>query len=252
MTAEPAARPATDPHREARAELAAAFRWTARLGMHEAVANHFSLAVSADGARFLMNPRGRHFARMRASDLLLLDARDETTMQRPDAPDPTAWRIHGAMHRKAPHARCVLHAHPKHATALAALADSTVYPIDQNTMRFYGRVALDEAYDGLALDEGVERLPEVLGEHSVLLMANHGVMVVGASVAEAFDELYYFERACETLVTAYATGRPLRVAPAEVAERTARQWEDYPADTAAAHFAELRAILEAEEPDYRE
>ena len=89
----------------ARGDLAAAFRWTARLGMHESVANHFSLAVDAAGRRFLINPNGRHFSRIRARDLLELDADDPGTMNRPDAPDPTAWGLHGAIHRACPHAR---------------------------------------------------------------------------------------------------------------------------------------------------
>lgn len=237
---------------EARADLAAAFRWAARLGMHEGVANHFSLAVSADGARFLVNPAGRHFSRVRASELLLLDANDEGTTQHPDTLNPTAWCIHAAMHRRLPNARCVLHLHPKYATVIAALEDCTIPPIDQNTMRFHGRVAVDDAYGGMALGEEAERLPEVLGDRSVLLMANHGVMVVGPSVAEAFDELYYLERACETVVTAYATGKPLRLAPPDVAARTARQWRDYPGNPAGLHFRELRRILDEEEPDYRD
>ena len=110
----------------ARIDLAAAFRWFARLGMHEAVANHLSVAVSADGSRFLMNPRGRHFSRVRASDLLLLDANDRATLTRPNAPDPTAWYIHGRLHALLPQARCVMHLHPKFATALDGLADSTM------------------------------------------------------------------------------------------------------------------------------
>ena len=91
-------------HWAERCDLAAAFRWTARLNMHEAVANHFSLAVNPDGTRFLMNPNGRHFSRIRASALLEIDANDPTTLSRPDAPDPTAWGLHGAIHRAAgPH-----------------------------------------------------------------------------------------------------------------------------------------------------
>ncbi|HVI91377.1 MAG TPA: class II aldolase/adducin family protein, partial [Dongiaceae bacterium] len=133
---------------QARIDLAATFRWFARLNMHESVANHFSLAVSADGSRFLMNPRGRHFSRIKASDLILLDARDATTMSRPDAPDPTAWYIHGRLHALLPQARCVMHLHPKYATALAALEDNSMPPIDQNTMRFYQRIASDDAFGG--------------------------------------------------------------------------------------------------------
>src|SRR5216684_5501448 len=93
--------PAAD-HRTARMDLAAAFRWFARLKMHESVANHLSVAVSADGAKFLINPRGRHFSRMSACDLLLLDARDPATLDRSDAPDPTAWHLHASLHARMP------------------------------------------------------------------------------------------------------------------------------------------------------
>ncbi|WP_425450261.1 class II aldolase and adducin N-terminal domain-containing protein [Virgifigura deserti] len=237
-------------HRQERIELAAAFRWTARLNMHEAVANHFSLALSDDGSRFLINPNGRHFSRIRASDLLLLDAGDPATMDRPDAPDPTAWAIHGAMHRNVPQARCVLHVHAKHATVLASLRDSSVPPIDQNTMRFYERIAIDDGFDGMGLGDEGERLSRCIGNHNLLVLGNHGVLVVGATVAQAFDTLYYFERACETLITAYMTGKELRIASDEVARKTAQQWAEYP-DLAENHFRELLAILDEEEPDYR-
>jgi ribulose-5-phosphate 4-epimerase/fuculose-1-phosphate aldolase len=238
--------------RNARIDLAAAFRWFARLGMHEGVANHLSVAVSADGRQFLMNPRGRHFSRMRASDLLLLDAGDQATLARPDAPDPTAWYIHGRLHARLPQARCVMHLHPKFSTALAGLADSTMYPTDQNTMRFYGRVAMDETYAGMALaDEEGDRLAGLLGNRSVLMMGNHGVLIVGTTIAHAFDEMYYFERAAETLMTCYASNRPLRIAPNDVAQITAQQWLDYP-HLADDHLAEVKAILDREAPDYRD
>jgi ribulose-5-phosphate 4-epimerase/fuculose-1-phosphate aldolase len=238
--------------RQARIDLAAAFRWFAHLGMHEGVANHLSVAVSADGRRFLMNPRGRHFSRIRASDLLLLDADDRATLARPDAPDPTAWCIHGRLHARLPQARCVMHLHPKFSTALAGLADSTMVPIDQNTMRFHGRVAMDEAFAGMALaDEEGDRLAGLLGNRSALMMGNHGVLIAGATVAQAFDEMYHFERAAETLMTCYASNRPLRIAPDEVAQTTAQQWLDYP-HLADDHLAEVKAILDREAPDYRD
>ena len=90
------------PHYEERVDLAAAFRWTARLNMHEAVANHFSLSVNEDGTKFLMNPNQVHFSRIKASDLLLIDANDPETLSGPNAPDPTAWGLHGAIHRNVP------------------------------------------------------------------------------------------------------------------------------------------------------
>ena len=234
-----------------RIALACAFRWAARLDLHEAVANHFSLAVDDAGTRFLMNPRGRHFARVRASELLLLDAADERTMQRPDAPDPTAWALHGAIHRQVRHARCLLHVHSKYATVLACLADPTLPPIDQNAMRFRGRVTVDEEFQGMGLDDEAERVARVAGAAPILLLRHHGVMVIGESVARAFDDLYYFERACATYITALQTGRELRVVSGEVAARTERQWRDYP-DLSDDHFRELQAILDREDPSYRD
>ena len=236
---------------DARANLAAAFRWTARLGMHEGVANHFSLAVSTDGKQFLMNPDARHFSRIKASELLLLDADDPATMNRTDAPDPTAWTLHGRIHANLPQARCVLHAHPKHATVLASLGDSTIYPIDQNTARFFEKIALDDGFGGMALgdDEG-DRIAKKLGNRSILMMGNHGVMVLGNTVAEAFDTLYYLERAAETQVIAYMTGKPLRLLSDETARRTAQQWADYP-EIGEKHFSELKRLLDEDEPGYR-
>jgi ribulose-5-phosphate 4-epimerase/fuculose-1-phosphate aldolase len=235
---------------QARIELAAAFRLAVRFDWHEAVANHFSLSVSEDGRRFLLNPRWRHFSRVRASELLLLDADDPGTMQRPGAPDETAWRIHGRIHALLPQARCVLHLHTPYATALASLQDPEIKPIEQNTARYWRRVAYDRAFTGMATtdDEG-ERLARILGDKRVLMMGNHGVLTAAPTVAEAFDLMYYLERACRTLVLAYSTGQPLSVMTPEVAERTAQDWDDFGAD-GAAHFHELKALLDREEPDY--
>ena len=107
------------PHlNQLRADLACAFRWTARLGWHEGVANHFSVAVDADGAKFLMNPAGRHFSRIRANDLLLLDSAATPT----DDIDPTAWCLHGYLHRHVPAARCILHTHAPYVTAFGVFS----------------------------------------------------------------------------------------------------------------------------------
>ena len=130
--------------------------------MHEAVANHFSLAVNDDGTQFLMNPNQVHFSRIKASDLLLIDANDPETMTGPNAPDPTAWGLHGAIHRNVPHARCVMHVHSIHATVLASLADSTLPPIDQNSAMFFNRQVVDENYGGLAFEEEGERCAQLL------------------------------------------------------------------------------------------
>ncbi|MBT6094207.1 MAG: hypothetical protein HOH04_04950 [Rhodospirillaceae bacterium] len=238
-------------HWDERVDLACAFRWAVRYNMHEGVANHFSLAVSDDGSQFLLNPNATHFSRVRAGGLLLVDGNDTETMSRPNAPDETAWCLHGAIHRNVPEARCILHTHSKYALALACLEDSTLPPIDQNSMRYFNRVAIDDGFNGLGLDEEAERVSRTMrGGKPVLVMGNHGIMVVGPTVALAFDMLFYFERACETYITALSTGKPLRVASDDVAEKTARQWESYP-NVAENHFFALRDILDEEEPDYR-
>lgn len=238
-------------HPTERADMAAALRWTARMNMHEAVGNHFSLAVSDDGTRFLINPNARHFARIRSSDLIEIDANDPRTMDRPDAPDPTAWGLHGAIHRACPHARCVMHVHSIHATVLASLADARLPAIDQNTAMFFGRTVIDEDYNGFAFEGEGDRCATLLSDPKVfaMIMGNHGVLVVGNTVAEAFNRLYYFERAAETYIRALQTGRPLRVMSDAVAEKTAQDWESY-TDFAAAHLSELRAILDGEGSDY--
>lgn len=229
--------------RTARVELAAMFRMAAHYNWHESIANHFSLAVSDDGKQFLINPKWVHFDNITASSLLHVDADDPETMNRPDAPDPTAWVIHGHLHRALPQARCVLHVHSPYATAIASLADPEIKPIDQNTARFYNRVAYDLGYDGMADndDEGA-RLASLLGNKSVMMMGNHGVLVTGPNVAEAFDTLYYLERACQTLVLAYSTGKPLSVLSDEVAEKTAQSWEDY-VGSAEAHFHQTKILM---------
>lgn len=238
-------------HWEERVDLAAAFRWTARLNMHEGVANHFSLAVNDDGTRFLMNPNQRHFARIKASELLILDANDPTTMERPDAPDPTAWGLHGSIHRLCPHARCVMHVHSIHATVLASLADSTLPPIDQNCATFYNRIVVDDHYGGLAFEEEGTRCAAMLTDPKtkVMVMGNHGVLVIGDSVADTFNRLYYFERAAETYIRALQTGKPLRILPDEIAEKTAQELESYP-EQAELHLAELKAMLDDEGDSY--
>jgi ribulose-5-phosphate 4-epimerase/fuculose-1-phosphate aldolase len=234
-----------------RVDMAAAFRWTARLNMHEAVANHFSLAVNADGSRFLINPNGRHFGRITASSLVEIDANDPATMNRPDAPDPTAWGLHGSIHRALPHARCVLHIHSIHATVLASLADSRLPAIDQNTAMFFGRHVVDEQYGGMAFEEEGARCASLLANPKIttMVMGNHGVLVVGQTVAEAFNRLYYFERAAETYIRALQTGQPLRVLPDAVAEKTAREWEAYPG-FAEAHLREIKAMLDESGDSY--
>lgn len=238
-------------HWAERVDLAAAFRWSVKLNLHEAVANHFSLAVNDTGSKFLMNPKWKHFARLKASDMIEVDANDPTTMDRPDAPDPTAWGLHGSIHRALPHARCLIHVHSIHATVLASLADSRLPPIDQNSAMFFGRHVVDNHFGGMAFADEAARCADMLSDPKIttLVMGNHGVLIIGATVAETFNRLTYFERAAETYIRALQTGQPLRVLSDEIAEKTAQEWEDY-GDYAQAHLSEIKALLDEEGANY--
>jgi ribulose-5-phosphate 4-epimerase/fuculose-1-phosphate aldolase len=240
----------SEEEKQARIDLAAAFRLAEHFDWHEAVANHFSLAISPDGKQFLMNPRWKHFSHIRASDLLLLNVDDRETMNRPDAPDLTAWSLHGRLHAALPHARCIIHLHPPYATALASLADPELKPIDQNSARFFNRVAYDMQYGGMAnTDAEGDRLARLMGNRQVMMMGNHGVLVCASSVAEAFDISYYLERAARNLMLAYASGQKLHVMTDAIAEKTAQEWE---ADREQfhSHFAEMKKILDSKDPSY--
>ena len=251
MTVVPHPSTHNDPHWDLRVDLAACFRWAVREKWHEGVSNHFSAVVDEGGRRFLMNRNQIHFSRVTASNLLLLDADDPDVMQTPDAPDPTAWGLHGSVHRHVPHARVALHMHPKYATVLASLADSSMPAIDQNTAMFYERLIIDDGFSGLAFEDEGARCARLFDDprKKVMVMGNHGVLVIGATVAEAFNRLYFFERAAETLITAYMTQRPLRELSHEVASKTAADLDDYPGQ-AERHLAEIKLILDRAEPDY--
>jgi ribulose-5-phosphate 4-epimerase/fuculose-1-phosphate aldolase len=172
-------------------------------------------------------------------------------MDRPDAPDPTAWGLHGSIHRALPHARCLMHVHSIHATVLASLADSSLPPIDQNSAMFFNRHTVDAHYGGMAFAEEAARCADMLQDPKIttLIMGNHGVLIIGQTVADAFNRLTYFERAAETYIRALQTGKPLRVLSDEVAEKTAREWEAYPA-FADFHLREIKALLDEEGATY--
>ena len=235
-----------------RVDLAAAFRWTERLNLHEAVANHFSLAVNKDGSQFLINPSQMHFSRIRSSDLLLLDANNSETLHQMEAPDPTAWGLHGALHRLCPHAKCAMHVHPTYATVLSTLMDSNLPPIDQSSAMFYNRVIIDTEYGGLAFESEGERCAALFKDKKkfVMVMGNHGVLVIGETVSETFDRLYYFERAAQTYILALQTGKPLRIMSDSIAESVASEIENYPQKSK--HLEEIKKVLDAEKSNYRD
>ncbi len=235
-----------------RVDLTTAFRWAARLNYHEATANHFSVSLSDDGKQFLLNPRGRHFSKIQASELILLNADDPTALHGENAPDPTAWYLHAHLHQHVPQARCILHTHMSYTTALCCLYNYEFLMLDQNACRFYNRIAYDRTFAGMALDDDEgKRIASLLGEDkNVLFMGNHGVIVVGRTVAEAFDDLYYLEKAAQVQVLALSTHQKLDLIPNEIAAKTCDQWVEYP-QFSELHFDALKDILDTEEPGYK-
>jgi ribulose-5-phosphate 4-epimerase/fuculose-1-phosphate aldolase len=165
--------------------------------------------------------------------------------------EKTAFYIHSRIHLANAHAACVLHTHMPHATALTLLEDGRLEMVEQNALRFHDDIAYDDTYNGLVVDhsEG-DRLARVLGAKRVMFLANHGVIVVGPSIAEAFDSLYYLERACRLQVLARMMGGKRRAVRPEVVDTARRMMrEDAPA-YARAHFSALKRILDREEPAY--
>jgi ribulose-5-phosphate 4-epimerase/fuculose-1-phosphate aldolase len=241
---------ATALERAARIDLAAAFRLAVRLDLHEGVCNHFSVML-ADGQTFLLNRYGLHWSEVSASNLLALDAGGRIISGEGEY-EKTAFWIHSRIHLAHREAACVLHTHMPHATALTLLEDGRLEMIEQNALRFHGDIAYDDSYNGLVVDEAEgDRLADVLGEKRVLFLANHGVIVVGPSVAEAFDLLYYLERACRLQVLARMMGGKRRAVRREVVERTYGLMRADAPQYASAHFNALKRILDREEPDYR-
>jgi ribulose-5-phosphate 4-epimerase/fuculose-1-phosphate aldolase len=209
--------------RTLRDDLALALRAAAHHGLAEGVCNHFSIELPDGSARFLLNPRGLLWSEVGGDDIVLVDG-DGRVLAGRHGVEPTAMFIHAAIHRLARKA-CVLHTHMPYATALTLTADRCLdTTLSQNAMRFHGRVAVDERYNGLALDasEG-ERIAGAMRGADVAFLGNHGAVVCGERMAWAFDDLYYLERACMAQVLAQSTGRPLVPVDESIAERVRDQ-----------------------------
>ena len=214
----------SDAVRQLRADLALALRAAAHFGLSEGVCNHFSVELPDGSGCFLLNPRGLMWQEVQADDIVMVDTQGQVLAGRHPV-ESTAMHIHAGVHRVARQA-VVLHTHMPYATALTLTRGRALdTTLSQNAMRFHDRIAIDAQYNGLALDasEG-ERIARTLGGRDVAFLGNHGVVVCGARMDHAYDDLYYLERACMAQVLAASTGRPLQpVAPAlarQVGEQT--------------------------------
>ena len=238
---------------QARVDLAACFRAAAAHGLHEGICNHLSFMVPGRDDLFLVNPDGWGFSEITASRLLICDFHRHVVAG-DGVPEDTAFHIHARLHARLPRARAAFHTHMPNATALTMVEGEPLIWAGQTALKFYGRTVLDAAYNGLALDESEgDRIAASVGEADIVFMKHHGVLVLGPSIAKAWDDLYYLERACEVQLLAQSTGRPVVAVPTHIAEATAEQMRhEGGRDSASLHLASIKRQLDRDAPEYRQ
>lgn len=242
-----------DPMREARVDLAAAYRLAARFGYDDGIWNHFTLTVPGAPDRFLVKAHGLLMSEVSASNLIVVDA-EGAVIEGEGYVERTAFCIHSKIHELVPAANCVIHAHPPHCSWLADIEDGRIEMIDQDSMGFLDRVAYDDDYQGIALDtaEG-ERMARAFDGKPILLSRNHGLTTVGETVADAFNDLHYMERVCAKQYRVAVSGRkPAMIPQAVLDRRDNRDVGGYRAEAAKLLFDALKRQLDREQPDYRD
>ena len=245
---------AIDPVREARIHLAAAHRLAVLDELEEGIDNHFTLTVPGRTDQYLILPFGLHWSEARASDMIVFDE-SGTTLEGKGAVELSAQCIHAPIHRISG-ARVVLHTHQTWAVALNMLEDNRLLPASQTAAFFHGHIAYDDTYTGAAdtLEEG-ERLAAVLGDKHTIFMKNHGILVTGDSVAQAYRRLYKLERVCRAQVLAMSTGRPLKVLSEEIVARLqipAPQDRHTRIERDRLYFEAMMRVVDRELPGYAE
>jgi ribulose-5-phosphate 4-epimerase/fuculose-1-phosphate aldolase len=232
--------------RQARVDLAACFRMAARLGMAEGICNHFSFVLPGHPQLFLVNPFGLAFSEITASSLLICDFHGRVLAGK-GKPEATAFFIHAQLHRLNPRATAAFHTHMPNATALCMLEGEPFVWAGQTALKFYDRLVVDENYSGLALDyaEG-ERISRAAGDADIVMLKNHGPLVLGPSIAQAWDDLYYLERAAQVQLKAMASGRALKPVANDIARATCRQMMMGNAENARLHLQSIKRNLAGE------
>lgn len=231
---------AADPVKEAKIHLAAAHRLAVFHELEEGIDNHFTVTVPGRDDRYLILPFGLHWSEARASDMIVWDE-SGATLEGEGVCELSAQCIHAPIHRVTG-ARVVLHTHQTWALALNMLQNNRLLPANQTAAFFHGHIAYDDTYAGTAdtLDEG-ERLAKLMGDKQVMFMKNHGVLVVGGTIAQAYKRLYKLERVCRTQVLAMGTGQPLEV----LSDSIVRQVQADPVDDRHSRAERERLYLEA-------
>ncbi len=214
----------------ARRDLAAAYRLIAHFGLDDSIYTHISMRAEEGESRFLINPYGYRFEEVRASNLVTVDL-EGNLVDDPDGAgiNKAGFTIHSAIHAARADAHCVLHTHSVAGVAVSCLEEGLL-PLNQWAMQFHGRIAYHD-YEGIALDLAErERLVRDLGDKPVMILRNHGLLVCGRSVGEAFRRMYNLERSCKAQLAIMATGAPVRRPAASLCEHVAGQYERWDSD----------------------
>ncbi len=239
---------------QARIDLAAAHRLAVMHGFNEGIYNHLTLAVPETDDRYYQIPFGLHWSEINADSFLEVGY-DGSLLKGEGEIERSAYCIHAPLHKLVPSAACVMHTHMPWASALARLKDPTIQPIGQTEIAIMMQTAYDDLYTGPAFDfsEG-ERLVQVIGDKTIMIMANHGALTIGRNVAEAYDRLYYLERVAQVQLYAMSSGRELNVLPEETVAHTIEAFKNAPRYGGRAssehHFDALKRILDRQGEDY--
>ena len=241
--------------RQARVDLAAAHRLAYMHGFSEGIFNHLTFVVPGRSDRYYQIPFGTHWSEVTASSFMEVGIDDGEVKRGSGDVERSCYCIHAPIHKALPQAKAVFHTHMPYVSALTRLEDPRIKEIGQTEVGLMGQIAYDDEYTGPALEpEEGERLAKVIGEHTLLFMANHGVTTLGDTVADAYNRLYYIERAAQVQIYAMWTGQRLKELPKAVVEKTQRDIGGnrfYEGPTPAQrHFDALKRILDRNEPDY--
>jgi ribulose-5-phosphate 4-epimerase/fuculose-1-phosphate aldolase len=210
---------------EQRVELAACYRLLAHYRMTDLIYTHSTVRVPGEPGRFLINPYGYRWEEITASSLVKIDIDGNKAGDSPHRVNPAGFTIHSAVHMARHDAACVIHTHTRAGMAVSAMKDGLL-PISQIALQFYGRLGVHD-YEGIALDlDERQRIIADLGASNCgVILRNHGLLTVGRTVAEAFQLMFYLDRACEVQVSALSMGRELVIPPPEVCEKVGRQYD---------------------------
>ncbi len=240
---------------QARVDLAAAHRIAVMHGFNEGIFNHLTLGVPGKADRYYQIPFGLYWSEVTASCFMEVGIADGEVKRGSGDVERSCYCIHAPIHEALPRAKAVFHTHMPFASALTRLEDPRIKEIGQTEVGLLARIAYDDLYTGPAFErEEGERLAKVIGDKTILFMANHGVATVGESVADAYNLLYYLERAAQVQLYAMWTGQRLKTLPKPVVEKTMREIGGarfYSGLTPSArHFEALKRVLDRKEPDY--